>query len=151
MGLFDKLKQGLKKTAALLNTDVRDLFKSQGRLVDETFLEELLGILIKTDMGVQSAQAIVDEVSVKFRARVVEIEDLLASVKIKLKELMAQHDQPLRFAASGPTVIMVAGVNGAGKTTTIAKLYKMRRCTGFWPSQTSGSALPLTTLSAYSR
>jgi fused signal recognition particle receptor len=84
MGLFDKLKQGLKKTAQLLNTDVRDLFKSQGRLVDEAFLEELLGILIKTDMGVQSAQAIVDEVSVKFRARVVEIDDLLASVKTKL-------------------------------------------------------------------
>jgi fused signal recognition particle receptor len=130
MGLFDKLKQGLKKTAALLNTDVRDLFKSQGRLVDEAFLEELLGILIKTDMGVQSAQAIVDEVSVKFRARVVEIEDLLASVKIKLKELMAQKDQPLRFAASGPTVIMVAGVNGAGKTTTIAKLAFLLRSQG---------------------
>jgi len=130
MGLFDKLKQGLKKTAALLNTDVRDLFKSQGRLVDEAFLEELLGILIKTDMGVQSAQAIVDEVSVKFRARVVEIEDLLASVKVKLKELMAQNDQPLRFAASGPTVIMVAGVNGAGKTTTIAKLAYLLRSQG---------------------
>lgn len=130
MGLFDKLKQGLKKTAALLNTDVRDLFKSQGRLVDETFLEELLGILIKTDMGVQSAQAIVDEVSVKFRARVVEIEDLLASVKVKLKELMAQNEQPLRFAASGPTVIMVAGVNGAGKTTTIAKLANLFKSQG---------------------
>ena len=73
MGLFDKLKQGLTKTWKSLNTDVRDLFKSQGRLVDEAFLEELLGILIKTDMGVQAAQAIVDEVSVKFRARVVEI------------------------------------------------------------------------------
>ncbi len=130
MGLFDKLKQGLKKTAALLNTDVRDLFKSQGRLVDEAFLEELLGILIKTDMGVQSAQAIVDEVGVQFRARVVEIEDLLASVKAKLKELMAQSDQPLRFAASGPTVIMVAGVNGAGKTTTIAKLANLFKSQG---------------------
>ena len=38
MGLFDKLKQGLKKTAQLLNTDIRDLFKGQGRLVDEAFL-----------------------------------------------------------------------------------------------------------------
>ena len=60
--MFDKIKQGLKKTTQLLNTDVRDLFKSEGRLVDEAFLEELLGILIKTDMGVQAAQAIVDEV-----------------------------------------------------------------------------------------
>ena len=34
MGLFDKLKQGLTKTTQLLNTNVRDLFKAQGRLVE---------------------------------------------------------------------------------------------------------------------
>ena len=122
MGLFDKIKQGLKKTAQLLNTDVRDLFKSEGRLVDEAFLEDLLGILIKTDMGVQAAQAIIEEISVKYRARVVEMDELLSSVKAKLKVLMAQAEQPIRFAPEGLTVIMVAGVNGAGKTTSIAKL-----------------------------
>jgi fused signal recognition particle receptor len=122
MGFFDKIKQGLKKTSQLLNTDVRDLFKSQGRLVDEAFLEELLGILIKTDMGVQAAQAIVEEVSAKYRARVMQMAELLASVKAKLKELLAQPEMPIRFAPEGPTVIMVAGVNGAGKTTSIAKL-----------------------------
>ena len=37
MHLFDKLKQGLKKTASLLKTDIRDLFKSEGRLVDDAF------------------------------------------------------------------------------------------------------------------
>ena len=61
MGLFDKLKQGLKKTTQLLNTDVRDLFKSEGRLVDDAFLDELSGVLIKTDMGVPATEAIVDE------------------------------------------------------------------------------------------
>ena len=122
MGLFDKIKQGLKKTAQLLNTDVRDLFKSEGRLVDEVFLEDLLGVLIKTDMGVQAAQPIVDEISVKFRARVVQMDEVLSSIKAKLKELMAQPEQPIRFAPEGLTVIMVAGVNGAGKTTSIAKL-----------------------------
>jgi fused signal recognition particle receptor len=122
MGLFDKIKQGLKKTKQLFNTDVRDLFKSQGRLVDDVFLEELLGILVKTDMGVQAAGAIVDEINAKYRARVMQMEDLLASVKVKLKELLAQPAEPIRFAPEGPTVIMVAGVNGAGKTTSIAKL-----------------------------
>jgi fused signal recognition particle receptor len=122
MGLFDKIKQGLKKTSQLLNTDVRDLFKAQGRLVDDAFLEELREILIKTDMGVQPAQAIVDEVRTTYRARVVQMQELLSSVKTKLKTLMAQADSPIRFAASGPTVVMVAGVNGAGKTTSIAKL-----------------------------
>ena len=122
MGFFDKIKQGLKKTSDLLNTDVRDLFKSQGRLIDEAFLEELTAVLIKTDMGVVAAQAIVDEVATKFRARVMQMEDVLATVKQKLKQLMAQDEEPIRFAPQGPTVIMVAGVNGAGKTTSIAKL-----------------------------
>ena len=52
MGFFDKLKEGLKKTTQILNTDIRDLFKSQGRLIDEKFLDELFTALIKTDMGV---------------------------------------------------------------------------------------------------
>jgi fused signal recognition particle receptor len=125
MGFFDRIKQGLKKTAQLLNTDVRDLFKSQGRLVDDAFLEELLAILIKTDMGVVSAQATVEEIRVTFRGRVVEMDELLASIRTKLKTLMAQPLAPIRFAASGPTVILVTGVNGAGKTTSIAKLTKM--------------------------
>lgn len=130
MGFFSKIKQGLVKTKQLLNTDVRDLFKSQGRLVDETFLEDLMAKLIKTDMGVQAAQAIVDEVAVQYRARVIQMEDLLVTYKAKLKELMAQPEEPIRYAASGPTVIMVAGVNGAGKTTSIAKLTQLFKSQG---------------------
>src|SRR4029078_5308056 len=42
--------------------------------------------------------------------------------KKKLKELMKQDPAPIKFADSGPTVIMVCGVNGSGKKTTIAKL-----------------------------
>ncbi len=122
MGLFDKLKAGLKKTAALLKTDIRDLFKTQGRLVDEGFLQELFAILIRTDMGVEAAQQTVEEIRSAYRGRVVEMPAILEVVKARLKQLLAQPSEPLRFAASGPTVIMVAGVNGAGKTTSIAKL-----------------------------
>ncbi|MCA9101199.1 MAG: signal recognition particle-docking protein FtsY [Pirellulales bacterium] len=125
MGLFDKFKKGLKKTGALLNTDIRDLFKSEGRLVDEAFLDELLETLVKTDMGVKSAQAITDEVKTSYRGRVVQMEDVLASVGGKLKELMAQPEEPITLAESGPTVIMVVGVNGSGKTTSIAKLTQL--------------------------
>ena len=125
MGFFDKIKQGLAKTKQLLNTDVRDLFKSQGRLIDDVFLDELRGVLIKTDMGVQAATAIVEQIGVKFRARVMLMEEVLADIKVQLKQLMAQDEAPIRFAASGPTVIMVAGVNGAGKTTSIAKLAQL--------------------------
>lgn len=130
MGLFDKLKQGLKKTTQVLNTDIRDLFKSQGRLVDESFLTALFERLIKTDMGVEAAQEICDEIGRTFRARVVEEAEIIASIKEQLKALLAQPAEPIRFAPSGPTVIMVAGVNGSGKTTSIAKLTRMFQADG---------------------
>ncbi len=125
MGLFDKFKQGLKKTTQLLKTDVRDLFKSEGRLVDDRFIEELFDMLVKTDMGVQAGQATVDEIDAAHRGRKIEMAEIIEGVKTKLKELVQQPAEPIQFAAEGPTVIMVAGVNGCGKTTSIAKLAHM--------------------------
>lgn len=130
MGLFDKIKQGLKKTSQILNTDIRDLFKREGSLVDEPFLERLREVLVKTDMGVPAAQAIVDEVRVNFRGRVVFLEDVVDASKPKLRALLAQPEHPIRFAPEGPTVIMVAGVNGSGKTTSIAKLSALFKSQG---------------------
>ncbi|HEY4309764.1 MAG TPA: signal recognition particle-docking protein FtsY [Pirellulales bacterium] len=121
-GFFAKIREGLKKTTRILNTDIRDLFKSEGRLVDDAFLDELLEILIKTDMGVVASQQAIDQVRTDFRGRVVHIEDVVGTLKSKFKELLKQPEEPIRFAATGTTVIMVAGVNGAGKTTSIAKL-----------------------------
>ncbi len=124
MSVFDQLKQGLQKTSRLLKTDVRDLFKSEGRLVDDALLDELLEILITTDMGVKPAQAIVEQIGNDFRGRVVHFEDVLSTVKAQLKALLAEDQRGLQFAEKGPTVILIAGVNGAGKTTSIAKLAK---------------------------
>ena len=130
MGLFDRLKQGLKKTSQLLNTDVRDLFKAEGRLIDQPFLDEMRAILFKTDMGYDAVEQVVEEVATNFRGRVVTLEQILETWKQKLKALMAQDDAPLKFAESGPTVIMVCGVNGSGKTTTIAKLSQLLHSQG---------------------
>ena len=130
MGFFEKLKQGLKKTTQLLKTDIRDLFKTRGRLVDEAFLGELFEMLIKTDMGVEATDETVEEIRVNFRARVVERDEIIERIKQKLKALLAQPAAPISFAPSGPTVIMVAGVNGCGKTTSIAKLAHMFQADG---------------------
>jgi fused signal recognition particle receptor len=130
MGLFDKLKQGLKKTNRLLFTDVRDLFKSQGRLVDESFHNDLFEKLVKIDMGVDAAQEIADQIGKTFHARVVQEHEIIEDIKGQLKTLLAQPAEPIRFAPSGPTVIMVAGVNGCGKTTSIAKLTQMFQADG---------------------
>lgn len=130
MGLFDKFKSGLTKTKNILFTDVRDLFKSEGRLIDEEFLDEMRAILFKTDMGYVAAEEIVAEVAKNFRGRVVHLEDVAATWKTKLRELLKQDASPIRYAESGPTVIMICGVNGAGKTTSIAKLTAMFKAEG---------------------
>jgi fused signal recognition particle receptor len=52
----------------------------------------------------------------------VEIDELIAAVKEKFRELLAQQAFQLGQAAEGPTVVLVVGVNGSGKTTSIAKL-----------------------------
>jgi fused signal recognition particle receptor len=131
MGLFDKLKRGLAKTKQLLRTDVRDLFRSGEILVDEK-LEDFEKRLIESDMGVSAAMAIIEELREKHLGRTIVIDEIWDTVKEKLTSLLhgeadVRFDvndplSPLKFAASGPTVILVAGVNGAGKTTSIAKL-----------------------------
>ena len=127
MGMFDRFRGALKKTVTWLNTDIRDLFASGGRLVDDKFLEELYAIMIRTDMGTKTATAIRDRIGHDYRARVVEMSDILGTVKQTLRERMKQPDVPLAFAADGPTVILIVGVNGSGKTTSIAKLaYKFK-------------------------
>jgi fused signal recognition particle receptor len=127
--LFAKFKEGLRKTQQILNTDIRDLFKKEGRLVED-LLDELRAILIRTDMGPSAAGEIMDEIHRQFRARVMHLDDILAVIKAKFRELLAQDESPIRMADSGVTVIMVCGVNGSGKTTSIAKLAHMFRAQG---------------------
>jgi fused signal recognition particle receptor len=121
-GILGRLRAGLAKTAQVLNTDVRDLFKREGRLVDEAFLEELRAALVRTDMGPAAAEAIVVDVRDRLRARVVDPEVVLDSIRRQLLARLQGSEAGLAVAASGPTVILVTGVNGSGKTTSIAKL-----------------------------
>lgn len=125
VGWFDRLKQGLRKTSQILQTDVRDLFKKEGTLLDEVFLDRLFSILVRTDMGQGPARTIRNKIADDFRGRVVLMDDLLESIRSQLKTLITQPEAPIHYAAHGPTVVMVVGVNGSGKTTTIAKLSAM--------------------------
>ncbi len=120
--VFGRFKQAVKKTVAVLNTDIRDLVGAEGRLVDDEFLEELYAHLVKTDMGAGPAGEVRDAVARKHRARKVTMEQLAESAREVIREIMAQESSDLRFASAGPTVVMVVGVNGSGKTTSIAKL-----------------------------
>jgi fused signal recognition particle receptor len=121
VGFFGKLKNALRNTIQVLNTDIRDLVK-EGRLVDDEFLDELFLYLVKTDMGNRPAAQIRDDIKRSFRGRKVHLDDLIGSAKTTIREIMRQESSGVRMAETGPTVIMVVGVNGSGKTTSIAKL-----------------------------
>ncbi len=131
MGLFDKLKRGLEKTKQILRTDVRDLFRS-GQILDDVLLQDFEARLIRTDMGVTAASRITARLKTEHGGRTVDVDAIWKTVHDEMVELLKGKDDirwdlnnplsPIAKAASGPTVILVAGVNGVGKTTTIAKL-----------------------------
>lgn len=120
---LDKLKGALKKTAQVLNTDVRTLF-IPGRQIDEAFLVEMEEKFLQADMGVKNVEQIVSAVRDRWRlGRIKNAEDAEQVVKNELLQILPSDvDRELKFTPTGPTVILVAGINGAGKTTSIAKL-----------------------------
>ena len=121
-GLFSKMRGALSKTRQALSTDIRDLFKTEGRLVDDEFLQELFSRLIRTDMGVASAEAIRDDVATRLKARVVSLDEVLDTITQQTEAMLLQESTEIQYTDSGPTVILVVGVNGSGKTTSIGKL-----------------------------
>ncbi len=126
MGFFsktlDKLKGALKKTAEVLNTDVRTLFVP-GRQIDDAFLDEMEEKLIRADMGVKRVEKLKEAVRERWRLGTIRnATDAEGVLREQLLGMFPAEDRELKIAPAPPTVIMVAGVNGAGKTTSIAKL-----------------------------
>lgn len=121
-GLFSSWKALLKNTSTVLNTDIRDLWKSRGELVDDDLLQRLFAILVRSDMGGDMARQIRDRIGTDFRARKVEFQEVLDIIAEEIRQTLEQDGTEIRIAESGPTVILVVGVNGSGKTTSIAKL-----------------------------
>ena len=121
--LFSKIKQGLAKTRALFS-GIATLFRLKGR-VDQSFLDQLEQKLSLADVGTATTAEIVEQVRQSFLDKEIT-GDVETFVKDKLKALLTGDNLEIRWAPSGPTVIMIAGVNGSGKTTSIAKL--ARRC-----------------------
>ncbi len=128
MGFLDKLKSGLKKTRAVLTTDVDDLLFGSKDL-DEKLFDELEELLITADMGPQFAHDMISDVQDRLKRK--ELQNT-AQIKNILRErmiaILRQIDKPLQIPQGQPFVIMAVGVNGSGKTTTIGKLaYSLRK------------------------
>jgi fused signal recognition particle receptor len=119
--LFSKIKQGLSKTRNVFS-GVLDLFTGNRR-VDQDFLTKLEERLYLADVGTTATATIVERVRQGFLDKEVG-EDVKLFVRQQLRDMLADPAEGIRWAPTGPTVVMIAGVNGSGKTTSIAKLAK---------------------------
>lgn len=120
MGLFKKIKEGLKKTRDSVVGQIDSMLKSFTK-IDEELFEELTELLVMGDVGVTTAEQITDEL--RDRVKKEGIKDP-AEIKHLLEEVVAdmlRGDEELKINTK-PSIILVIGVNGVGKTTTIGKL-----------------------------
>ena len=111
MGFFDKLFSGLSKTRNNLD-EIEELFR--GYAPDsEDFYDELEELLVLSDVGVPTAEAVVKGM------RLIEL----------LSKMLQTGEGSLKLDTK-PSVILMVGVNGVGKTTTIGKLASQLKAEG---------------------
>ncbi len=122
MGLFKKIKEGLKKTRKAVMGQIDSVIKSFTK-IDEELFEEIEELLVMGDVGVATAEKICSELRVRVKKRGItdpqEINGLLQEIITE----MLSGDNELDISTQ-PSIILVIGVNGVGKTTTIGKLAK---------------------------
>ncbi|MBE6988137.1 MAG: signal recognition particle-docking protein FtsY [Ruminococcaceae bacterium] len=120
MAFFDKIKQGLAKTKANIDSALNSVF-AVFREVDEDLLEELLDALIMSDLGASLSQEIIDELRERAKLEKLESEAQVKEALVDILKNKMTLDNSLKLTTK-PSVIMVVGVNGVGKTTTIGKI-----------------------------
>ena len=118
MGLFSRIKEGLFKTRGNMGAKMDELVENTKK-IDEDFYDDLIDIMIMSDVGVRTAEEAVGKLRDKC-----ESEKITDAVKAKsvfsgiLADMMI--DEPMKLA--NPSVLFIIGVNGVGKTTSIGKL-----------------------------
>ena len=108
MGIFKKFFEKLKYT-----------FKRTE--LDDDFYDELESILVSSDMGVETAMDIMDELRDVCKQKLIKDTD---RAQTELKNLLIEKCNVKDVELKYPLIITVVGVNGVGKTTSIAKMTK---------------------------
>ena len=120
----EKYDRSLKKTRTGFGARLNAFF-ANFRSVDEEFFEELEELLILSDVGVQVASNLTEELRYEAKLENAKKPDALRRVIIEklvdLYEKDGNYDEQIHFQ-DGLTVMLFVGVNGVGKTTSIGKL-----------------------------
>ena len=124
MGFFEKLKQGLSKTASSISS----VFTASE--LDDEFYDDLEERLILADLGVQTTEEAMEKLRALVRERHIKsVEEAKLALREVLEGMMDVGAVTLDLSTK-PSVILVIGVNGVGKTTTIGKLSNLLRESG---------------------
>ncbi len=120
MGLFSKIKEGLKKTKDSMINKMQRVVNSFTK-IDEELFEQLEETMIMSDIGVETSVEICSRLRKKIKEQGVTDPALIMDLIQEIVAEMMGNDTSLDMSTT-PSIIMVIGVNGAGKTTTIGKL-----------------------------
>ncbi|ADZ68599.1 signal recognition particle-docking protein FtsY [Polymorphum gilvum] len=118
---FGRLKQGLSRSSSALTEGISSIFTK--RRLDAAMLDELEDVLIQADLGVDTATAITERLSVGRFDKEISAEEVRAVLAEEVEKVLAPVARPLDLDGEHrPHVVLMVGVNGTGKTTTIGKL-----------------------------
>ncbi len=117
---WKRLSGGLKRTSTSIGGALTDLVSK--RKLDAAMLDEIEDVLIRADLGVDSAARIAAAVGEGRYDKAITPEEVKAVLAAEVEKVMAPVAQPLAVGNAKPFVVLVVGVNGSGKTTTIGKL-----------------------------
>lgn len=121
MGIFAKIKEGLKKTKDKIAYSLNKLFT--GGVLNDDFYDELEEILLTSDVGADTTERILDELrDVIDEKMITDRTQAKEELKQIMIDILEENELP---EYEYPLIILVAGVNGVGKTTAIGKLAKM--------------------------
>ena len=125
MGIFDKFKIGLKKSASTFTSGLKEIIIKKE--IDDKTLNEIEDFLIQSDVGVVASEEIKNIISEKkIDPNKNKIEEINLILKNYIIDLMSPLENKNFFEnKSNLNAILVSGVNGVGKTTTIGKIGKI--------------------------
>jgi fused signal recognition particle receptor len=125
---WQRLSGGLKRTSASIGGAVADLVVK--RKLDQAMLDEIEDLLIRADLGVDSAARIAAAVGEGRYDKSITADEVKAVVAAEVEKVLTPVAKPLAMGEAKPFVVLVVGVNGSGKTTTIGKLAAKFRAEG---------------------
>lgn len=128
-GFFSRLKAGLAKTRDNIVSGMDSIFNGFSE-IDDDFYEELEETMIMGDMGVNTTNAILEDLKKKVKEQHIKKPAECREILIQtIREKMDLGENAYDFEKQ-PSVVLVIGVNGVGKTTSIGKLAGQMKAQG---------------------